>query len=116
MAHKTTFADRLKALRTDKPMGIRELGRAVDVTGMHISHLEKGKSAPSSDLVGKLAEVLDANVDELLYLSDQVDQEVVDVIHSNPLTVPSFLRSAKNLTPEQWSKLQKQVDKMNKDS
>ena len=116
MARKTTFADRLKALRTDKHMGIRELGRAVDVTGMHISNLEKGKSAPSSDLVGKLAEVLDANVDELLYLADQVDPEVVDVIHSNPLTVPTFLRSAKNLTPEQWEKLQKQVDKMNKDS
>lgn len=116
MARKTTFSDRLKALRTDKHMGIRELGRAVDVTGMHISNLEKRKSAPSSDLVRKLAEVLDANVDELLYLADQVDPEVVDVIHGNPLTVPSFLRSAKNLTPEQWEKLQKQVDKMTKDS
>ena len=32
MARKTTFADRLKALRTDKHMGIRELGRAVGET------------------------------------------------------------------------------------
>ena len=41
--------------------------------------------------------------------------EVVDVIHNNPYAIPTFLRSAKNLTPEQWEKLQKQVEKMSKE-
>ena len=86
--------------------------RAVGVTGMHISNLEKGKSAPSAELVLKLAEALEANADELLYLADQVSPEVVDVIHQNPLAIPNFLRSAKNLTPEQWELLQQQVEQM----
>ena len=60
----------------------------------------------------KLAEALEANADELLYLADQVSPEVVDVIHQNPLAIPNFLRSAKNLTPEQWELLQKQVEQM----
>lgn len=115
MTNKNTFADVLCNLRAEKKMGIRELGRAVGVTGMHISNLEKGKSAPSAELVMKLAKALDANVDELLYLSDQVSPEVVDVIHQNPMTIPNFLRSAKDLSPEQWQLLQKQVDKMNKE-
>ena len=80
MSQAQTFAERLSALRAQQKMGIRELGRAVGVTGMHISNLEKGKSAPSAELVLKLAEALEANVDELLHLADQVSPEVVDVI------------------------------------
>ena len=112
MSLHMTFAEKLSTLRAEQNMGVRELGRAVGVTGMHISNLEKGKSAPSAELVMKLAEALQANVDELLYLADQVSPEVVDVIHQNPLAIPNFLRSAKNLTPEQWELLQQQVEQM----
>lgn len=114
MSDGVNFGARVLALRTEKRMGIRELGRAVDVSAMHISNLEKGKSMPSPELVEKIAEVLEGNLDELLHLADQLDPAVVDVIQSNPHTVPSLLRSARNLTPEQWAKLQKQVEKMAK--
>ena len=46
------------------------------------------------------------------HLADLVDPEAVNVIQNNPFAVPAFLRSAKNLTPEQWAELQKQVEKM----
>ena len=109
---ETTLGEKISVLRAEQRIGLRELGRAVGVTAMHISNLEKGKSMPSPELVQKLAKALDANLDELLYLADQVDPDVVDVIQSNPYSVPNFLRSAKDLTPEQWEALQKQVDKM----
>ena len=112
MSQTQTFAEKLSALRAEQKMGVRELGRAVGVTGMHISNLEKAKSAPSAELVLKLAEALEGNADELLYLADQVSPEVVDVNHQNPLAIPNFLRSAKNLTPEQWELLQQQVEQM----
>jgi len=111
----TTLADKIKELRAEKRIGIRELGRMVDVSGMHISNLEKGKSAPSPELVRKLAAALGTDVDELLHLADLVDPEAVDVIQNNPFAVPAFLRSAKNLTPEQWAELQKQVEKMSQE-
>lgn len=114
MSKETTFGQRVQALRVEKRMGIRELGRALDISAMHISNLEKGKSMPSSDLVEKIAAELQGDLDELLHLADQLDPAVVNVIQSNPYTVPSLLRSAKNLTPEQWAKLQKQVEKMAK--
>jgi transcriptional regulator with XRE-family HTH domain len=114
MNNETTFGQRVQALRVEKRMGIRELGRAVDISAMHISNLEKGKSMPSSDLVEKIAAELQGDLDELLHLADQLDPAVVNVIQSNPYTVPSLLRSAKNLTPQQWAKLQKQVEKMAK--
>jgi transcriptional regulator with XRE-family HTH domain len=114
MNNEATFGQRVQALRVEKRMGIRELGRALDISAMHISNLEKGKSMPSSDLVEKIAAELQGDLDELLHLADQLDPAVVNVIQSNPYTVPSLLRSAKNLTPQQWAKLQKQVEKMAK--
>ena len=116
MVQKRSFGDYIKGLRTDKHIGVRELGRAVDVTGMHISNIEKGKSLPSPELITKLAEALEANVDEMLHLADQIDPEVAGVIQSNPYSAPSLLRTAKSLTPEQWEKLQKQVEKMAKEN
>ena len=114
MSNEATFGQRVQALRVEKRMGIRELGRALDISAMHISNLEKGKSMPSSDLVEKIAAELQGDLDELLHLADQLDPAVVNVIQSNPYTVPSLLRTAKNLTPQQWAKLQKQVEKMAK--
>ena len=110
----TTLSQKLYELRLERNLGVRELGRLAGVTGMHISTLEKGKAMPSAELVQRLAEALSTNVDELLFLAGQVDPEVVEVIHNNPLSVPSFLRSAKNLTPKQWEALQAQVEEMAK--
>ena len=107
-----TLGEKIQKLRDDKRISIRGLGRLTDVSGMHISNLEKGKVNTSPELITKIAEALETNVDELLHLADRVDPEVVDVIQSNPQAVPSFLRSAKNLSPEEWDKMQKYLDKM----
>jgi transcriptional regulator with XRE-family HTH domain len=109
-----SLGKKIKELREEKRISIRELGRRTDVSGMHISNLEKGKGNASPELVSKIAVALEANADELLHLADRVDPEVVNVIQKNPLAVPSFLRSAKNLSPEEWQKLQKYLDTMKK--
>ena len=106
------LGEKINELREIKRISIRGLGRLTDVSGMHISNLEKGKVNASPELITKIAEALDTNVDELLHLADRVDPEVVDVIQSNPQAVPSFLRSAKDLSPEEWDKMQKYLDKM----
>ena len=38
-----TLADKIKELRAEKPHRHQELGRMVEVFGMHISNLEKGQ-------------------------------------------------------------------------
>ena len=38
-----TFGEYIKSLRTEKHIGVRELGRMADVTGMHISNMKKAK-------------------------------------------------------------------------
>jgi len=107
----SSFADLLSARRASKGIGVRELGRLCGCTGMHISNMEKGKSLPSPEMLRKLAAALEADIDELAALADQIDPDVTDLIKREQ-SVPSFLRSAKDLSPDQWAELQKMVEKM----
>ena len=111
---KTTLGEYIRSLRNKRDIGVRELGRAVDVSGVHISSVEKGKNTPSPKLLSKIAVVLQVDVDKLLAKANQVDPEVINVIKESPSAVPSFLRSAKGLTKEQWEELEKAAIKMSK--
>ncbi|MDC1240882.1 helix-turn-helix domain-containing protein [Litorivicinus sp.] len=108
----TKLGEKIRALREEHRFGVRELGRMVDVSAMHISNIEKGKSSASAEIIQKIAEILKTDPDELLALADQVAPDITEVINSNAIAVPSFLRAAKDLSPEQWKKLMKQVKKM----
>ena len=106
------LGNKINALRELHQIGVRELGRLVDVSAMHISNIEKGKSSASAEIIQKIAKALSADADELLALADQVAPDVANVINKNAQAVPSFLRAAKDLSPDQWEKLMKQVEKM----
>ena len=109
---KTTLGEYIRSLRTKRGIGVRELGRAVDVSGVHISSIEKSKNTPSPELLRKIAVVLSVDVDKLLSMANQVDPEVINVIKDSPSAAPSFLRSAKGLTKAQWQELEKTALKM----
>ena len=96
------LGEKIKSLREEHKVGVRELGRLVDVSAM-ISNIEKGSSA-SAEIIQKIAEALKTDADELLALADQIAPDVANVINSNTQAVPSFLA--------QWNKLMKQVEKM----
>ena len=104
---------KIKELRGERKMSMRGLARAVDVTPMHISNIEKGFTKGSSELISKIAKALDTDVDQLLHLADRVDPEVVEVIQNNPDSVPNFLRAAKDLSSDDWEKLQGYLERMN---
>lgn len=111
---KTTLGEHVRDLRIKKDMGVRELGREVDVSGVHISSIEKNKAIPSPELLCKIAKKLGADVDKLQSMANQVDPDVIDVIKKSPSAVPSFLRSAKGLTKAQWKELENTALKMTK--
>ena len=116
MVKKPQLGRRIKELRLKQELGLRELGRLLKVSAMHISNLEKGRVMPSAELVKKIAVRLDADVDELLHLAKLIDPQIAEVIQKNPYKAPNLLRSARNLNEKQWEKLQKQVQKMAKEN
>ena len=112
MTNELTFSSRLKAIRADKGVGVRELGRLISKTGQHISNIEKGIANPSAEVVVAIAKALSTDVDELLHLAGQVDPAVVNVIQSSPSAIPSFLRSASKLTEAQWLEMEAYAKKL----
>ena len=111
---KTTLGEYIRNLRNKRDIGVRELGRKADVSGVHISSIEKDKNTPSPELLRKIAVILDTDVDKLQAMANQVNPDVIDVIKKSPSAVPSFLRSAKGLTKAQWQELEKAALKMSK--
>ena len=106
------FGETIKALRFEKRLSMRGLAKAVDVTPMHISNIEKGFTTGSSELIAKIARALETDVDDLLHKADRVDPEVVEVIQQNPQAVPTFLRSAKDLSADDWGKMQAYLENL----
>ena len=106
------LGEKIKELRESQQIGLRELGRIVDVSAMHISNIEKGKSSASVEILQKIADALSTDPDELLALANQVAPDIAEVINSNSQSVPSFLRATKDFSPEQWEQLLKQVQSM----
>jgi len=111
---KETLGEYIRKLRNAKNIGVREMGRLLEVSGVHISSIEKDKNTPSPELLRKMAIVLGVDVDKLLSKANQVDPEIINVIKKSSTVVPSFLRSAKDLTKEQWAELEKTVQEMTK--
>ena len=84
------------------------------ITYVNIVHLENGRFNTSREILTLIANALDYSVDGLLAESEQVVDDVAEIIKDKPDVVPDFLRSAKNLSREDWDELSKIVKKWNK--
>ena len=107
-----TLGKMIRKLRTAKGLSLRKLAEVVDVTFVNIAHIENGRIKTSKKVLKQIAKALDYDIDELLALADTIDEEVEDIIRKIPSAIPDFLRTAKNLTSEEWQGLTEQVKNM----
>lgn len=74
------FSRRLRELRRAKQLTLRDLAAKVGVGFTYISKIENHKleegHGPSEKLIHKLAEVLDADEEELLLLAEKVPEPI----------------------------------------
>jgi transcriptional regulator with XRE-family HTH domain len=110
----------IRKLRKEKGLSYRLLAKNMKalnedtaISYVNIVHIENGKIETKREVVILLAEALDYSVDALLAESEQVVNDVAEVIKAKPDVVPDFLRSAKNLSENDWKELSKIVKKMN---
>ena len=109
MGGTKTFGTYLRKMRLRHPeaLSIREVARRAGIDVSYVSRMEKDEvSPPREEVILKLAEVLGLDKpDELLRLANKIPPDVQDIIRRNYQEIPSFLRSASRLTPEDWSRL-----------
>ena len=111
--NKEKFGKLIKKLRGKKGLTLEQLAKKVGVSLVNISHIERGKSGASRKVIQKLAKALDYDVDILLAAADEIGEDVERIIRKIPSAVPDFLRTAKNLTKDEWQNLTDQIKEMN---
>jgi SOS-response transcriptional repressor LexA len=79
------FGDKLKELRKNKGLKIRELEALAGVSNAYLSQLENGKRGkPSPDIIKKLAPHLGVTYTEIMklagYITEDINQEALDLL------------------------------------
>lgn len=98
LAHNRVVADvetiggRIKRERLAREMTQRDLAEAVGVGVPHISKVEAGRENPSDELLEKLAETFDLDVDELFLVARRVPEELVEKLAADPAAAAAYLR------------------------
>jgi transcriptional regulator with XRE-family HTH domain len=83
-----SFGDRLRELRQDKSLTLRDLAAKVGVGFTYLSKIENERlpigHSPSEQLIHKLAESLDADENELVLLADKVPEPIRRRVYEQP--------------------------------
>ena len=98
--------------RKEKNLSLREFAKMVGLSHVAISHIEKGKVEAKKDTLLNIARVLKYDVDAMLAKASRLDDEIEDLIFEKSNQIPLFLRTAKNLSKEQWKQITEQVKNM----
>ncbi|MDQ6836857.1 MAG: helix-turn-helix domain-containing protein [Actinomycetota bacterium] len=87
------LGDRLRELRLAAGWSQRKLAAQLGVGFPHVSKIEAGTEKPSDELLGRLADVLGAERDELFLLAQRVPDDVRrQVLDKGPLAVQFYRR------------------------
>jgi len=110
---KKHFGQILRDARIEKKISLRKFAQLADVSPTYLSQVEQGNVAPpTADRVKRMAELLEANVDEWIALAGRVPEDLPEIIQRNPTAMPELLREANGLTAEQLKKLIEGARKM----
>ena len=64
--HMEKFGQKLRFLRKQRGLTLRELGEMLGAHYTHLNNIEHGSKRPSTDLVLKVAQLFDVSTDQLM--------------------------------------------------
>src|SRR5713101_7372527 len=88
MGRTMEFGQRLRDLRKQKNLSQRDLAARVGIDFTYLSKIEGGRLDPPSEIVIRhIAQVLDADEDELINLAGKVPKDLKAVLEESPQAV-----------------------------
>lgn len=108
-----TLGDRIRELREQKDLSLRELAKKLDLSAAFLSDVELGRRFPSDDVLAKIAKLLDQSVEELKSFDTRPPMEALKrLASSNPLMGVALRRVVeKNVSASDLIELLKKVEK-----
>lgn len=102
-----TFGKKLRRLRLDADVGLRELARLIEKSPGYLSDVEGDRvSPPSETIIIQIAKALQVEGDELLSAAMKIDPDVTSYVAKEPWAA-DFLRMARNrhYSKDDWDRL-----------
>lgn len=99
--------------------GLRQTAADLGIAPAHLTDIEKGRRSPSEDLLLRIAKVYRIDEQTLRKAWGKMNAVVGEVFgesETNATKVPEFLRTARELTSEQWDTLIAQAKSMSSKS
>jgi len=107
-----SFGKHIRELRTQQRLTQRSLAANVDIDVGYISKIEADKVPPPSEkVIERLAEVLEADKDELMTLAGRSSKDLEPIITDNA-RIPTILRRARGLSPQDWEKVEQYIEQL----
>lgn len=90
------LGDRLKRMRAQRDLGLREAANMVGISATYLSRIENNLelSPPSEEKIRRLADVLNDDFDEIMRLANRLPSDVTEIIKMDA-DMPAFLRRAR---------------------
>lgn len=107
------FNENLKRIRKERGYTQEELATKVGVVRQTVSKWEKGLSVPDADILCKIAEILDTDINILLGTEIAVDVDNFNGLNSNNSNKKKNIND-NNVVEEQLTKISEQLDIKNK--
>lgn len=97
------FGQRLRQIRKDKGLTLRELAQAAGIDFTYLSKIENGRMpyTPAAETIRQLADALKVDSIELLTLADKLPKEL-EPLRTNLQARRFFDRAAKVASPDDW--------------
>lgn len=96
------FGQRLRDLRKQKNLSQRDLAARVGIDFTYLSKIEGGRLDPPSEvIIQRLAQVLEANEDELINLAGKVPKDLKAVLEESPQAVELLRVLSERKLPEE---------------
>jgi HTH-type transcriptional regulator, competence development regulator len=110
--HADTFGEKLRNLRLDAGIGLREIAASVQISPGYLSDIEQGNvPPPKTKVILSLARALNIDKGVLLSFAGKLDPDLSSYISEKP-GAADFLRMARNkgFEDDDWERLSKMVE------
>ena len=114
MKKKLTIGQLVRKLRKEKGLSLRDLANMINMSHVNIAHIENNRVTTNIKTLKAIAIALEYDQDKLLAMANEIGDDIKQIIKNKPSAVPQFLRTAKNLSNDDWEKLSKMAKKMEK--
>jgi transcriptional regulator with XRE-family HTH domain len=110
-----TFGDVIRETRVAAKKGLREFARELGITPSYLSDIENDRRVPAEDVLGKIAQALGLDFDELMALAGRFGEQAERYLRRNPEAGKLFRKiSEKNLSESEVRKLSEKADELGK--